>query len=155
MDEIYNQLFSLLFFIITGISIGILFDFFRILRRTFKTIDLVTYIQDILFWIITGGIMLFSIFKFNSGQIRSYVIIGIVFGFFLYKITISKFIVKYCVIIMKWIKTIFYYITIKIIKNIFIDNIINVFKNIKKRIIIIYKTTKNTKKTHKNQTTLK
>ena len=37
-----------------GVIIGILFDFFRILRKSFKTPDFVTYIEDVIFWILTG-----------------------------------------------------------------------------------------------------
>ena len=49
-----NQAYLFCIFIINGIIIGILFDFFRILRKTFKTSDLITYIEDSLFWILTG-----------------------------------------------------------------------------------------------------
>ena len=47
-----NQAYLFLIFIINGIIIGVLFDFFRILRKTIKTKDAITYIQDILFWIL-------------------------------------------------------------------------------------------------------
>lgn len=36
-------------FLILGLCLGILFDLFRALRKTFKTPDLVTYIEDIVF----------------------------------------------------------------------------------------------------------
>ena len=49
-----NQAYLFCIFIINGIIIGILFDFFRILRKTFKTSDLITYIEDSMFWILTG-----------------------------------------------------------------------------------------------------
>lgn len=159
MEEVYNQLFCLLAFSITGIAIGILFDIFRILRRSFKTTDLITYIEDILFWILTGAIVLFSIFKFNDGQIRSYVVIGIAFGIFIYMFTISKFIIKYSVIIIKWIKKIISYpinIIINIIKNIIIKPILSILKKLKNIIIIIEKKrTKKPKKLHKKQINLK
>ena len=73
-----NQAYLFCIFIINGIIIGILFDFFRILRKTFKTSDLITYIEDSLFWILTGIIILYSIFVFNSGEIRFFI-------FFYYK----------------------------------------------------------------------
>ena len=62
-----NQAYLFCIFIINGIIIGILFDFFRILRKTFKTSDLITYIEDSMFWILTGIIILYSIFVFNNG----------------------------------------------------------------------------------------
>ena len=45
MQEVYNQLFCLLIFILTGLVIGILFDIFRILRKSFKVPDIITYIK--------------------------------------------------------------------------------------------------------------
>lgn len=104
MEEVYHQLICLLLFGVTGIVIGILFDIFRIWRRSFKTADWLTCLQDILFWLLTGLIVLFSIFQFNHGEIRSYVFIGIAIGIILYMLTISKFIVKYCVKIIQSIK---------------------------------------------------
>lgn len=50
---INNQAQLFLIFTINGIIIGLLFDFFRILRKSFNTVDIVTYIEDILFWILT------------------------------------------------------------------------------------------------------
>ena len=118
MQEVYNQLFCLLIFIITGIVIGILFDIFRILRKSFKTADFITYLEDIIFWILTGCIMLFSIFIFNNGEIRGYVFIGIAIGIISYMLIISRFFVKISVSIIKFIKKILSY-PIKLIKNIF------------------------------------
>ncbi len=104
-----NQLFCLVAFTVTGISIGILFDVFRILRKSFKTADWLTTIQDILFWLLTGFIILFSIFKFNKGEIRSYIFVGIIFGIFIYILTLSKYVIKFSVIIIKIIKKIISY----------------------------------------------
>ena len=80
-----NQAYIFLIFILDGLLIGIIFDIFRIIRKTFKTSDTLTYIQDIIFWIISGILLLFSIFKFNNGEIRAYIFIGIAFGVFIYK----------------------------------------------------------------------
>ena len=113
-----EQLLCLIAFTVTGIVIGVLFDVFRILRRSFKTADWLTTLQDILFWILAGFITLFSIFKFNNGEIRSYIFIGIALGVLIYMLTLSKYIVKYSVIIIKFIKKIISYIIIKFIKKI-------------------------------------
>jgi len=79
-------------FILIGIIISFLFDFFRILRRLYKTPDFITIIQDIAFWIISGIILLYGIFILNEGKIRAYLFIGILAGILFYIITLSKFI---------------------------------------------------------------
>ena len=57
-----NQAYLFLIFALNGFVIGLLFDFFRILRKSFKTADIITYIEDILFWILSGLTVLYSIF---------------------------------------------------------------------------------------------
>lgn len=104
-----EQLLCLIAFTVTGIVIGVLFDIFRILRKSFKTADWLTTLQDILFWILAGFVILFSIFKFNNGEIRSYIFVGIALGVLVYMLTLSKYIVKYSVIIIKFIKKIVSY----------------------------------------------
>lgn len=116
-NTIAIQLYSLLIFTISGIAIGIFFDIFRILRRTFKTPDIITYIEDIIFWIFTGIFFLFVLFKFNNGEIRNYVIIGLIIGILVYVLTLSKYFVKLNVIILDFIKKIILY-PLKIILNI-------------------------------------
>lgn len=95
-----------LIFIVNGFLIGLLFDFFRILRKTFKTNDLMTYIEDILFWILTGCIILYSIFIFNNGEIRLFLFIGIILGILLYMLFLSSHIIKVNVTIINFLKKI-------------------------------------------------
>lgn len=76
-NTVIMQLYSLLIFTISGMVIGVFFDLFRILRRSFKTPDWITYIEDVLFWICTGGFLLYILFTFQNGEIRSYVILGL------------------------------------------------------------------------------
>ena len=104
-----NQLYIFLCFFLTGIVIGVLFDIFRILRRSFKTWDIVTYIQDFIFWILTGVILLYSIFTFNNGELRAFVFIGILLGITLYILLISKYFIKIAVKIILIIKKILFY----------------------------------------------
>jgi len=120
-----NQVYLFFIFILNGFLIGIVFDTFRILRKSFKTTDIITYIQDIIFWIITASIILYSIFKFNNGELRGFIFIGIFIGIFIYLLLFSKSFIKSNLIIIDIIKKIIYYIIIspfklilKIIKKI-------------------------------------
>lgn len=91
---VQNQAYLFLVFSLTGVVIGILFDFFRILRRTIKTGNIATYIQDILFWILTGILILYNIWYFNNGEIRVYMFLGIIIGTLIYMSTLSNIFVK-------------------------------------------------------------
>ena len=88
------QLYNFFIFIILGIIISFIFDIFRILRKKFKTSNFITYIEDILFWILTGILILYSIWFFNNGEIRIFIFLGIIVGILLYIFTLSNIIVK-------------------------------------------------------------
>lgn len=112
-----NQAYLFTIFVINGVLIGILFDFFRILRKVFKTSDFVTYIEDIIFWILTGIIFIYSMYKFCDGELRIFMIIGIMIGTLIYMLTISQILIKVLTIIINFLKRIII-IPLKIIYNI-------------------------------------
>lgn len=141
------QLF--LIFLLNGISIGLLFDFFRILRKSFNTKDFMTYIEDVCFWLLTGLLILYFIFIFNNGEIRIYMFVSIILGFTIYILTLSKYIVKISVNIILFLKNIiikiisiiifpFKYLY-KFICKIFFKPISFIFINIRKNFTNCYK----------------
>ena len=132
---VQNQAYLFLVFSLTGVEIGILFDFFRILRRTIKTGNIVTYIQDILFWILTGILVLYNIWYFNNGEIRVYMFLGIIIGTLIYMLTLSNIFVKLFTKILS--------IIIKVLE-IHFKTIITVFRKIITVILSFF--TKNVKK---------
>jgi len=156
-DLLSNQLYVFLIYCLCGVIIGVFFDVFRILRKSFKTPDVITYIQDVIFWLLTGLFLLYVIFKFNNGEIRSYIFIGLGLGGLFYLLVFSKVFIKINVIIIKYIKLIIGKIIIvliyplKLLKTLF-DKII--LKNLKKlnNIIVFYvKKCKKDKKLQKNK----
>ncbi len=132
---VQNQAYLFLIFSLTGVEIGILFDFFRILRRTIKTGNIVTYIQDILFWILTGILVLYNIWYFNNGEIRIYMFLGIIIGTLIYMSTLSNISVKLFTKILSMI--------IKALEIPF-TTIITIFRKIITTILLLF--TKNAKK---------
>ena len=113
-----NQAYIFFIFILNGFLIGILFDIFRILRKSFKTKDFLTILQDILFWILAGFIILYSIFKFNNGELRGFIFLGILIGAIIYLLLFSKLFITVNVFIINILKKIIYYILILPIKTI-------------------------------------
>lgn len=61
----FSQAHIFMIFLIIGLLIGILFDIFRALRIAFKTSDLVTCIEDVIFMALTR---FFSNSYFTFGQ---------------------------------------------------------------------------------------
>ncbi len=146
---INNEFFVFLAFILIGLVIGLFFDFFRILRKVYKTSNFVTLIEDIVFWILSGTILLLGIFILNSGKIRGFLFVGIMLGLLFYITIISKFVVKFGIKLFNFINQIIIFPLKKIIiKSLFLlhkivynnkvfikNNIFDFFKhkNIKKR----------------------
>lgn len=137
-----SQAILFLLFALDGIIIGIFFDFFRILRRSFNTGSLLTALEDIIFWISTGVILLYSIFVYNNGVIRGYMFLGAFCGITLYMVTLSNIFIKINVCIINFIKRIIntfikiFYIPIKIIigllKKVVLKPILSVFEKLRK-----------------------
>lgn len=159
---IENQAYLFIIFVINGVLIGLLFDFFRILRRSFKTNDFMTYVEDIIFWILTGLIILYSIFTFNNGEIRFFMFLAILLGIIIYMLSLSSYVIKINVKIIITIKNIIRKIfgilifpikTILVfIRKIFfkpisfvIINIKKILQNFLKKDIIKFKKSKNSK----------
>lgn len=133
-----DQAYLFIVFSLTGVVIGILFDFFRILRRSFKTSNIITYVEDVLFWILTGVLILYNIWYFNNGEIRIYMLLGIIMGLLIYMLTLSNIIVSLFSKILKMLIRILE-IPFKTIISIFhkiITIIIKIFNKFTKKIKI-------------------
>lgn len=134
-----NQAYLFIIFILNGILIGIIFDIFRILRRSFKTSNLVTYIEDMIFWTTSALLVMYSLFVFNNGELRGYIFIGLFLGIALYMLFFSRTIIKISVKIILFIKKIFgivlypLKVIFKIISEIF-KNIIGFSSNLSNKI---------------------
>jgi len=119
----HNQVYAFGIFILNGFLIGLLFDIFRILRKTFKTPNFITYIEDIIFWILSGIMLLYSIFKFNNGELRAFIFIGVFLGTMLYMLVFSKLLINVSMYIINTVKIILNIIIVIPIK--FIIKILN------------------------------
>ena len=124
---IINQANLFLIFTINGILIGLLFDIFRILRKSFKTSDIITYCEDLLFWILTGFLLLYSIFTFSNGELRFYMFLAVFCGCLIYMLLFSKYFIGINVKIIEIIKKIV--ITVFSVIILPIKIVIKFFKN--------------------------
>ena len=152
-----NQLYVFLIYCLCGVIIGIFFDVFRILRKSFKTPDIITYMEDVLFWFLTGIFLIFVIFKFNNGELRSYIFVGLGLGITIYLLIFSKLFINVNTTIIKFLKMIIRKIILillyplKILKNIFNKLVLSNVKKLNNIIIFYVKKCKKDKKLQKNK----
>lgn len=102
-----EQAYLFFLFTLNGLIIGLLFDLFRISRRVFKTNNIITYIEDVIFWILSGFIILYSSFTFNNGELRFYMFIAILIGIIMYMLFVSSHIINICVTFLTILKNFF------------------------------------------------
>ena len=97
-----------------------------------------TYIEDFIFWILTGFIVLYSIFVFNNGELRLFMFIGIILGVIIYTLLMSKYFIKINMKIINTIKSIIKILFKPInfvfvfLRKIFMKSITFLFINIRK-----------------------
>ena len=88
-----------------GILIGILFDINRSLKNNFKFINKVSFIFDVLFWIIITFVIFVVVNATSKFQLRYYHFIALLVVFVLYYNTISKFILRFNNLLISFIKS--------------------------------------------------
>lgn len=96
--------------VIIGAIMGVVFDFFRALRRKGNTKNILVYIQDVLFWLIIAIMIIVSSFIINNGELRGYMLLGYILGALIYMLLFSKYIKFLFGIIFDFIEKIFSYI---------------------------------------------
>lgn len=118
---IQNQLFSFFIYVIVGILLGFIFDIFRAFRKSIKNSNVATNIEDILFVIISFIIIAMVVQIVSKGELRFYILLGIILGILIYFLSVSKYIITGETWILKSI--------IKILKSIY-NFFIKFFKKI-------------------------
>lgn len=104
--------------IMLGIIMAIAYDVLRIFRRIIKRGLVLVAIEDVIALSIASIITFNMIFTNNSGNVRSYILVGIIIGILLYMVSISKFFVgvtsKYILILLQKLGKPFKMVSIKI-----------------------------------------
>ncbi|WP_027625376.1 spore cortex biosynthesis protein YabQ [Clostridium lundense] len=88
--SINHQVKLLVFSLISGIMIGVLFDIYRIIRGFENPNKVITFIEDTLFWILTGIIVFVFLLYTNYAYIGFYVYLFIILGTYFYMKLISN-----------------------------------------------------------------
>ena len=72
-----------------GLRLGLLWDFFRLLRHLFKPGFLLSLALDLLFGAAAAGLLCASLMRALEGELRLYALMGALCGFLLYGATLS------------------------------------------------------------------
>ena len=103
MDTLAGQVYGFAATIAAGLSLGLLFDLYRLWRRATGPRRAVTALSDILFWVIATPLTYFYLLVGNWAELRYYVILGLLLGLFLYFSVFS-------ILVINLISTLWYFI---------------------------------------------
>lgn len=89
-----------------GFILGLLYDAFRIVRRSFFSKSIFVLIQDLLFWIMSAFLTFVFVLSVNHGEVRGYIFLGEIIGFVIYYFTFSSLVLKFGSGLVNFIKKI-------------------------------------------------
>ncbi len=92
-----GQAVTFIMTIIMGGLLGVIFDFYRVLRGVFKPRTVTTYLFDLLYWLLAIILAFGGLLMTNWGELRFYVFLGLLGGTVLYYKLLSRFII-WCLI---------------------------------------------------------
>lgn len=73
-----------------GVGLGILYDVFRIIRMLINTRNITIFLQDIIYFIVSGFVTFLFVLGINEGQSRFYILAGEGIGWIAYHITLGE-----------------------------------------------------------------
>lgn len=113
------QVSSFLTALCIGLILGIIFDFFRVVRTIFHLHTIATNILDLFYWMISLAIAFSLLIMSNWGEFRFYIFIGIILGGGLYYKFISRYMMQVFFRLVH-VGNVFVFYTSKAVNTIFI-----------------------------------
>ena len=119
-ESIIRDNYFLLYSLILGVCVTILYDILRIFRRVIKHKDALVSIEDLLYWIVVAISVFYVMHTESNGTLRWFAVLGAAIGMGIYKKTLStpfvnltskglqivlRFLGKICTVILKPFKT--------------------------------------------------
>jgi spore cortex biosynthesis protein YabQ len=88
--NVNGQIDTFVITVATGAFLGLLFDFYRVLRALYRPRWLLTSLADLLYWLAATGLVFVALLFGNWGELRLYVFIGLALGAFGYYRLLSR-----------------------------------------------------------------
>jgi len=100
-ESIIRDNYFLLYSLILGIGVTILYDLLRIFRRVVKHKDALVSIEDLIYWIIVAISVFYMMHTENNGTLRWFAVLGAAVGMILYKKILSNFFIESASIVLQ------------------------------------------------------
>lgn len=93
-ESLTSQILIFVYSLALGMFLGFAYDIFRIIRMVINSRNLAIFIQDVLYFILSGGVTFLFVLSVNSGNSRFYILAGEGIGWIAYHITLGEVIYK-------------------------------------------------------------
>lgn len=105
MWEIHNnlQIFGFLYSCVLGFIFSIFYDIIRTIRIIKSHNDITVFFEDIIYFFIISVTAFIFLLSITNGEIRAYILFGIILGFILFNRFVSKYFIKGVKVIFKLI----------------------------------------------------
>jgi len=90
--------------VLVGAAIGLLYDAFRIFRKTAPHSSFAVQLEDLFFWVAATGLTFYYMLHRNYGEIRPFALLGFVVGVLLYFATLSRVVMVVFVAVINYLK---------------------------------------------------
>ena len=102
--DIYVESRHIGYAILWGFKLAIFYDVFLIFRNVIKHKNFFIYAEDFIYWLYCAVFVFEHLYEIGNGYIRWYMALGVGIGMLAYKVTISKWMVKWVSYILNKIK---------------------------------------------------
>ncbi|MBD5544187.1 MAG: hypothetical protein HDR01_08110 [Lachnospiraceae bacterium] len=92
-SEIINESHFLLYSVLSGIIITVVYDVIKIIRNVIPHNGFSEALEDTIFWIFASLFLFSMLYKVNNGTVRWFAIAGTFIGMLIYKKTLGQYIV--------------------------------------------------------------
>lgn len=142
ISSVEAQFISLIISTFAGITVGLLFDLYRMINYYVRPLKGFQHFMDLLFWIITGLAVFTILLRADFAMLRIYTFVGISTGVFIYFKLFTQYVLKFYIgVIGTAIKIIRIIIIFSILPFKLLYNLIWTPVNfLKKAVIRFYKT---------------
>ena len=91
--DIWYQLFLFFAFFTIGAVFALIYDMLKVSGRPVSGRSFFVVLKDVLFWLVVTVVMFAGCLKFNDGEFRFFMFVGVLLGALVYFKTISRFVV--------------------------------------------------------------
>lgn len=77
-----------------GFLLGMVYDGFRLVRYWMRWGKVIVFLQDVLFFLVAAPVTFLFSLAMTDGQVRGYVLVGLLGGFFAYRYTLGRVFLK-------------------------------------------------------------